>query len=134
MKALKLASLVMVTGISMGVSLANASMALAIPKDASGKVGHTISISSMYQYNIENNTSSFQNYTGFEELEVNGKKHQNPINFSLPAYGRKQVNGDMISFGYMPDQVGDSIIRSSIKIMGMNGSAHNAHSTLTVSN
>lgn len=132
MKALKIASLLIVAGISMGASIAEASMAVAIPKNSSGKVGHNIQISSMYQYNIQNNTSSYQNYVGFEKLEVNGKVQKRPISFSLPPHGSKRANGDMITFGYTPINVGNFTIRSSIQIMGMNGAAHNAHATLQV--
>jgi len=131
-KMLKVAKFIAIASITIAAPLAHASMAIAIPQSTSGKVGQNINIASMYQYRIENNTSSFQNYVGFEELEVNGKKQQRPINFGLPAHGSKGSNGDMVSFGYTPTGTGTFKIRSSIKIMGMNGAAHNASADLKV--
>ncbi len=132
MKKLSLAKMLMIAGISLGTSSAFASMALAIPRDSSGSVGQNIVVSSMFQYSIDNNTTSFQNYVGFEEVEVQGQKVSRPINFSLPAHGSKRVNGDIVSFAHPSTQVGDFTIRSMIKIMGMNGAVHSAHSTLHV--
>jgi len=126
MKRIAIATLSLASGI------ANASMAIVIPHDASGHIGQNIKIESMYQYRIDNNSNTPQMYVGFEELEVNGKSQKHPLSFTVGPYSTKSENGDFISFGYTPTEAGNYKIHSSIKINGMNGAAHNFNSTLSV--
>lgn len=105
--------------------------ALAIPQNAHGKVGQTINVSAMYQYNITNTTNSWQNYVGVEKLEVNGKNFKNPIAFSLPPHGSKK-GSDLGTLKYPATATGKFTIKATIAIAGNPGAGHSSNATLTI--
>lgn len=116
------------------IGSAHASMALAVPQNASCKAGQNTSVKAMYQYTIVNPTSSNQNYSGYEQLKVDGKVWRNPIYFSLGAYGKRSVGNDFGVLGYKCNRAGDLPIEAEIIIAGMGGAAHKARATLHATN
>ena len=105
--------------------------AVAIPQNASGKVGQTINVNTMFQYNMTNDTSSWQNYSGVEKIEVNGRKTETPLSFTLPPHGSKNAN-DLRTLKYPANAKGKFTVKSTIAIAGNPGAGHSANSTLTV--
>lgn len=117
---------------SMSIPIFAESIALAIPENSLGKVGQNIVIRSKYQYFIENTSSSYQDYIGYEELLVDNKKYKNPLKFSLPPHDYISKGSDYLSFAYHAVKPGNFKIRSSIKIEGFNGAAYSGHSELKI--